>query len=128
MKNFKDNLKKEEPLIKNVSKLYMNKKELTLFKNNPDDYLKALTEDELVDLIQYLNYSYYIDGDSLVSDELYDLAREKLKKKNSNHPLLKSVGITSINKAKLPYYMGSMDKIKNNEKALRNQIIYTRRW
>ena len=99
IKNFKDNLKKEEPLIKNVSKLYMNKKELTLFKNNPDDYLKALTEDELVDLIQYLNYPYYIDGDSLVSDELYDLVKEKLKKKNSNHPLLKSVGITSINKA-----------------------------
>ena len=121
-KNFRDNLKKEEPLIKNVSKLYMNKKELSVFKNNPDDYLKALTEDELVDLIQYLNYSYYVDGDSLVSDELYDLAKEKLKKKNSNHPLLKAVGITSINKAKLPYYMGSMDKIKNNEKALNNWI------
>tara|TARA_B110000259_G_scaffold165323_1_gene192092 strand:- start:1056 stop:3065 length:2010 start_codon:yes stop_codon:yes gene_type:complete len=122
IKSFKDNLKKEEPLIKNVNKLYMNKKEFSIFKNNPNDYLDNLNEDELVDLIQTLNYAYYIDGDSLVSDELYDISKDKLKKINPTHPLHKEIGITSIHKDKLPYYMGSMDKIKNNENSLNNWL------
>jgi len=129
VKSYKDNLQKENPLIKNVTKLYtknmnrtINKKDIVLLKKNPEEYLKELNEDDLVNLIQSLNYSYYVEGDSIVSDELYDLIKEKLRSKNSNHPLLKSVGITSINKVKLPEYMGSMDKIKNNEKALNNWL------
>tara|TARA_B110000259_G_scaffold59668_1_gene70554 strand:+ start:2306 stop:4321 length:2016 start_codon:yes stop_codon:yes gene_type:complete len=122
LKIFKDNLEKEDPIIKNVNKLYMNKKKLLLFKTSPENYLKSLNEDEMVDLIQYLNYKYYAEGESLVSDELYDLVKEKLKNKNINHPILKEVGITTIHKVDIPYYMGSMDKIKNNEKTLNNWL------
>ena len=120
--NIKDNLEKEKILLKSDNKLKMNKKELNLFKLNPDDYLKGLNDDELVDFIQYLNYSYYIDGVSLLSDELYDYVKEELRKRNSNHALLKTIGVSNINKTQLPYYMGSMDKIKNDEKSLNNWI------
>ena len=100
----------------------VSKKKITEFKSNPKDFLENLNTSELVDFIQELNYAYYIDGISLVNDELYDFTKEELRKRDSKHPLLKEVGVSKTGKTKLPSYMGSMDKIKNNEKELNNWI------
>ena len=57
------NLKKEDYLIKDN----MGKKDIDLLKKDPKKYLQELSKDDLVNLIQKLNYSYYIEGKSLVS-------------------------------------------------------------
>ena len=111
-------LKKEEYLLKDN----MNKKDIELLKKNPQEFLSKLTKQELVNLIQKLNYSYYIDGISLISDDLYDHIKEELRKTDSSNPILKDIGVSKIYKTKLPYYMGSMDKIKNDEKTLNNWL------
>ena len=108
------NLKKEDYLIKDN----MGKKDIDLLKKDPKKYLQELSKDDLVNLIQKLNYSYYIEGKSLVSDELYDYVKEVLRKIDSKHPILDDVGVSKVYKTKLPYYMGSMDKIKTDEKTL----------
>ena len=110
------NLKKEDYLIKDN----MGKKDIDLLKKDPKKYLQELSKDDLVNLIQKLNYSYYIEGKSLVSDELYDYVKEVLRKIDSKHPILDDVGVSKVYKTKLPYYMGSMDKIKTDEKTLNN--------
>ena len=114
----KDNIKKND----NINKKNMNKKDIDLLKINPKDFLSKLSKQELVNLIQKLNYSYYIDGKSLVSDELYDYVKEVLRKIDSKHPILDDVGVSKVYKTKLPYYMGSMDKIKTDEKTLNNWL------
>ena len=116
------NEEKNKKDINNYKINMLSKRDLTKFKSNPIDYLNNLNDDNLVKLIQELNYSYYIQGISLVSDELYDYTMDELKKRNSTHPLLNEVGVASVSKTQLPYYMGSMDKIKNNTKTLDNWI------
>ena len=83
------NLKKEDYLIKDN----MGKKDIDLLKKDPKKYLQELSKDDLVNLIQKLNYSYYIEGKSLVSDELYDYVKEVLRKIDSKHPILDDVGV-----------------------------------
>ena len=112
------NLKKEDYLIKDN----MGKKDIDLLKKDPKKYLQELSKDDLVNLIQKLNYSYYIEGKSLVSDELYDYVKEVLRKIDSNISILDDVGVSKVYKTKLPYYMGSMDKIKTDEKTLNNWL------
>ena len=122
--NLTNNLNKEDYLIKKHTKQInmVSKKDLNEFKTNPKDYLDNLNDNDLINLIQHLNYSYYIDGVSLVNDELYDYAKGELRKRDPKHPLLNEVGVSKNSKTKLPYYMGSMDKIKNNEKELNNWL------
>ena len=124
MSKLVNNLNKDEYVIKkSTNKIKMvSKKKITEFKSNPKEFLENLNTSELIDFLQELNYSYYIDGISLVNDELYDFTKEELRKRDSKHPLLKEVGVSKTGKTKLPYYMGSMDKIKNNEKELNNWI------
>ena len=124
MSKLLNNLKKDEYIFKkDNNKINMvSKKVLSDFKNNPKDYLEKLNDNELIDFIQELNYEYYIKGVSLVNDELYDYTKEELRKRKPEHPLLKDVGVSKNSKIVLPYYMGSMDKIKNNEKELNNWL------
>lgn len=124
MSKLLNNLKKDEYILKkDNSKINMvSKKVIDDFKKNPKDYLEKLSDNELIDFVQELNYEYYIKGVSLVNDELYDYTKDELRKRKPEHPLLKDVGVSKTSKIVLPYYMGSMDKIKNNEKELNNWI------
>ena len=69
-----------------------------LKENQVKGYLSQLSKKELVNLIQKLNYSYYIEGKSLVSDELYDYVKEVLRKIDSKHPILDHVGVSKVYK------------------------------
>ena len=114
-----NNLKKEDYLIKDN----MNKKYIELLKKNPKDFLsKLIKKEDIINLIQKMNYSYYIKGISLVSDDLYDYIKEELRKIDSSSPILNEIGVSKIYKTKLPFYMGSMDKIKTDEKTLNNWL------
>ena len=116
-----NNLVKENFLIINNINM-INKKYIDNFKKNPDDFLKNINKTQLIKFIQHLNYKYYIEGESIISDDLYDLLKDKLKEMDSTNPLLTQVGVSNVKKSKLPFYVGSMDKIKNDESALNNWI------
>lgn len=101
----------------NISKAWI-KNFLKDFQGNLD----KLSEDELVDIIQYANYEYYNKGEKAFHDNIYDLIKERLEKINKNHPILKHVGAvvakTDKRKVKLPCWMGSMDKIKSDKDTI----------
>jgi NAD-dependent DNA ligase len=81
-----------------------------------------LDADSIAKVIEYIDDKYYNQGEPLVSDDLYDVIREHLKTLNAKHPLVLKIGaaiaLNDNRKEKLPYYMGSMDKIKSDNTAL----------
>ncbi len=89
--------------------------------NNSDDVFKTVQElsiDELEKIIIYASDKYYneeqIDNNN-ISDAIFDMMREFLQLKSPNSKVLKQIGAPptkSKDKVKLPYFLGSMDKIK----------------
>lgn len=81
-------------------------------KENPTNVVEAMNNKELSELLDYLLDSYHNKGISLVSDQLFDYVNEYYQEKYK--PKEKSVGadIKNKEKVKLPYYMGSLDKVK----------------
>jgi NAD-dependent DNA ligase len=91
-------------------------------KNNPKVSLISISNNELIDIVQKLNYDYYIKGKSHLSDELYDFVKSELKNREPNNPLIDNIGVSKVYKTKLPHHMGSMDKIKSGDKSIINWL------
>jgi len=83
------------------------------------DYQKFIDTQPLNVLIEVAKYAaeQYYNGEGVISDKLYDDLFDEIKKRDPKNDFLKKVGfeITGKNKVELPFYMGSMDKIKISE-------------
>lgn len=92
---------------------------------DPFNNINKLSIKELEEIIIKATNLYYNTDKPLVSDAIYDLMIEFLKKKNPTSDILKNIGakvINSKNKIKLPYHLGSMDKIKPGTNKLSSWI------
>ena len=91
-------------------------------KKNPHKALQKMSEDEIASILAEADDHYYNSDAPLFSDEIYDIIRETLANINPNHPALSNVGaaagIQIRTKEKLPFHMGSLDKIKTDPKAI----------
>jgi DNA ligase (NAD+) len=99
----------------------MKKTDILALNKNYKAVITKLTEDEIASIIQYANHHYYNLDKPVISDNVYDAIREYLHSINPDHPILKHIGAViddDERKVKLPYWMGSMDKIKSD-----NQVI-----
>lgn len=113
----------------------MNENELKNFLKKPISYARQLDEDQLADLISFLNDKYY-NGQGIVSDTIYEKISEILREMNPDHEIFDRVGAVVrdvsddeseeeseggkkkkviIEDVTLPYFMGSLDKVKNSE-------------
>ena len=101
--------------MSNITKTFINK-----LKKSPHEILKGLSEDDIANIIQKANYNYYNTSEPLMSDNMYDFLREYLENLNPKHPVLKIVGnpIEHGKKEQLPYFLGSLDKIKSDNKSI----------
>lgn len=87
------------------------------------EILPTLNVLELEKIIKMSSDSYYNLGISLIDDNKYDILLERLKEINPKSVLLKEIGApVKGKKVKLPYWMGSMDKITNSEKQINKWI------
>ena len=86
------------------------------FKNDPNDFIENNNIKILIKLAKYLSNKYY-SLEPIVSDEEYDLLIDSIKYREPNNPFLKEIGTDckKNNIVELPFYMGSMDKIKNSK-------------
>jgi len=85
-----------------------------LFRN--DNYLK-LTSTELVKILKESDKVYHDRGDIIFTDVQYDLLKDRLKAIAPKNPYFKNVGYKppDKHKVKLPYFLGSQNKIKYEE-------------
>ena len=88
------------------------------FKKNGILVLEKMTETKLAHFLKELNTAYY-NKQPLLSDNQYDIVKEFIEKKYPNNKVLCEIGAqVEKNKSVLPYFMGSMDKIKPDTQAL----------
>lgn len=64
--------------------------------------------------------AYYNSDKPILTDATYDILWQCLEEREPGSPILKKVGapVNKEDKVKLPYYLGSLDKVKPNEKSL----------
>lgn len=99
----------------------VSKATIARLTQNPKAVLSSMNEKEIAEILTYLNDLYYNTGDSPVSDDVYDVVKEHLGALNPSHKILKAIGapiVGNVRKEKLPYFMGSMDKIKSDSSTL----------
>ena len=95
--------KKRQP---NVRKLIENLQDYGI------DALKGLSEDQLSNMIRHASKAYY-NKTPLITDETFDILKEFILEKHPNNEAAHEIGApVKKNKVRLPYFMGSMDKIK----------------
>lgn len=88
------------------------------FLKSPKKYLESLELKEIIEFLEYANEVYRNTESTVISDELYDWIMEYIKKKDPKNPFLKKIGAPVKEKTKLPEWMGSLDKIRDDPKAL----------
>lgn len=80
--------------------------------------MKTVSLEEIFAFLQEANDYYRNTSETLLSDDLYDLLYDYAKDKNPKHPFFKQVGAPVKEKVELPEWMGSLDKIRDDPKAL----------
>ena len=90
-----------------------------LFLKNGIDYLKTLSKKEVVSLYQSANQKYYNESQPLFSDEEYDILKDYVEQVYPNEIEI-GAPVSSGKKVKLPIFMGSMNKIKSDQKVLQS--------
>ena len=84
---------------------------------NIDNY----TQEELEHILDNASNAYYNTNKLTMNDEEFDFTKEYLLSKYPHSKYKTKVGHVTGNKVKLPYYMGSMDNLKD-EKKINNWI------
>lgn len=94
---------------------------ISQFKELGDACLINLERENIGQIIELANRVYVNGEDELMSDEQYDYLFEYAKDKYPDLPQVNNIGIDVDCKGrmqKLPIFMGSLDKIKDNEKHI----------
>lgn len=92
------------------------------FLKSPEDFVKNYSLKDVMKLLVDANNKYRNNNETIMSDDLYDWLREYALKKDPTHPFFKMVGAPTANKEQLPVWMGSLDKIRDNPKALESWL------
>lgn len=95
------------------------------FKNKGETFLKTLKEKDIEEMIKMLDNYYYGKNKPLLTDEEYDVLREWAEETFPNNKNIQEGHegiIVDKKKVKLPYFLGSMDKIKPDTTVLTNWI------
>lgn len=93
-------------------------------KQDPVAVLDKLSTDDIANVLQEASHAYFNKGKPILPDNLYDEIKSYLQKRDPSHPILREVGSkVTTGKVALPYWMGSMDKIKSDEKEIRKWAL-----
>jgi DNA ligase (NAD+) len=107
-------------IVKKPKAIRITKTLIDTILKNPTEYANNVSVNELAKVLRFLSDKYYNSGESDVSDEIFDLMKDILLKRDPKNPFLNEVGapIEASDKVELPYPMGSLDKIKPDTNIL----------
>ena len=87
---------------------------------NPKLFLKTQNPTQVATLLREASALYY-KGTPAIADDIFDITRDYLAEKDPQNPVLQEIGAEIApgeKKVQLPYWMGSLDKIREDEKSL----------
>ena len=88
-------------------------------QRDPLNTLKSMTVENIVSMLEAADDAFFNTDQTIFSDDIYDMIKEYLKKQDPKNLYLKKVGMQiKFNKETLPFYLGSLDKIKDDEKEI----------
>jgi len=99
----------------------LKKYDLDGIKLNPEKFANETTIANGINLLKLSNYYYYYTPERILSDSVYDKIEEILKERFPKNKFWKEIrdwDDKELEKVKLPYWMGSMDKIKPNKNLI----------
>jgi DNA ligase (NAD+) len=89
---------------------------LEYIKSNPVEFSTTASIQDLEQILELASTKYYGDELPVISDDVYDILIEQLEIRDKSNTLLTKVGsleaVLAKDKVMLPYYMGSMNKVK----------------
>lgn len=101
-------------MVKSFTKAFLER-----LQANPAHVLEGLDVATLAKLVDAAADAYYNTSTPLLPDDLFDLAKDTLAKRDPNNPAIRRVGAPIRGeKVTLPYWMGSLDKIRDDPKQL----------
>ncbi len=79
---------------------------------NPVAYLESHDNDKIAKLLKEAAFQYY-KGTPVISDDIFDIVKDYLTVHDPTNPILQEIGAAAPGeKVKLPFWMGSLDKIR----------------
>jgi DNA ligase (NAD+) len=84
-------------------------------QKNPLIFLEKAKKKEIIDLLKRADEAFFNTGNTILTDDIYDIIKDHVRDKYPKDPYLKRVGADEVHKVKLPYYMGSQNKIRDDE-------------
>jgi len=92
---------------------------LEYIKSNPKEFSIKASIHDLEKVLTLASAKYYSDETPIISDDVYDILIDQLEKRDKSNTLLTNIGsdtcIPAKDKVVLPYFMGSMNKIKTKD-------------
>lgn len=88
------------------------------FIASPKTYVKTKSLTEIFAFLELANEHYRNRDDALITDDLYDWLEDYARTKDPKNGFFKLVGAPVENKTLLPVWMGSLDKVRDDPKAL----------
>jgi len=108
----------KRPIIKRLKDPFSPRKTLISLGKDGVSVINSLPESQLSSMIMYANNAYY-NKKPVVSDSVYDILKEYIDRNFPDNIAITEVGAPlEKNKVALPYYMGSMEKIKPDTGAM----------
>ena len=87
---------------------------INLELNSLIQFCENISITKFVNIMKYIDGIYY-EGVSELNDEKYDAMKDILKQRDPNNAYFKQIGTNILAIDKLPYKMGSLDKVKMND-------------
>ena len=84
----------------------------------PQDFIKTNKKKDIINILIEADKAFFNSGQPKLTDDIYDIIKDYIRKKYPKDAYLKRVGADVDNKVALPYYMGSQNKIKDSESEI----------
>lgn len=84
----------------------------------PQDFIKTNKKKDIINVLIEADKAFFNSGQPKLTDDIYDIIKDYIRKKYPKDAYLKRVGADVNNKVVLPYYMGSQNKIKDSESEI----------
>ena len=84
----------------------------------PQDFIKTNKKKDIINILIEADKAFFNSGQPKLTDDIYDIIKDYIRKKYPKDAYLKRVGADVDNKVVLPYYMGSQNKIKDSESEI----------